>query len=146
MRKELFLWLAVSPRGGMSKRRWYSRESSSDSKARVLIPLRKCCLEYSRTCEFIAKTALGQSPRKSLGKGLSLRSPRIQLSLAEVSLVKLATDSPSRKGAVGYLPRIESKPREGGEKCTAYPNERRMLMAVLRTVPWSGGREQGEIL
>ena len=27
--------------------------------------------------------------------------------------------------------------REGGGKCTAYPSERRMLVAVGRAVPWS---------
>ncbi len=34
------------------------------------------------------------------------------------------------------LPRIGSMARESGGKCTAYPTERRMLVAVVRAVPW----------
>ena len=87
----------------------------------------------------------GNNQERSLGKGQPLRSPRIWLLSAEVSLMNLATGSSSRKGAPDYLPRIESMSREGGEKCTAYPNKCRMLIAVSRAVPWLKSQEQGGI-
>ena len=34
--------------------------------------------------------------------------------------------------------------RESGGKCTAYPTERRMLMTVVRAVPWSSQIENRE--
>ena len=56
--------------------------------------------------------------------------------MTEVSLAELETRPSSRKGSVDILPRIGSMARESGGKCTAYPTERRMLMAVWRAVPW----------
>ena len=34
--------------------------------------------------------------------------------------------------------------RESGGKCTAYPTERRMLVAVVRAVPWPSQVENRE--
>ena len=42
------------------------------------------------------------------------------------------------------LPRIGSMARKSGGKCTAYPTERRMLMTVVRAVPWSSQIENRE--
>ena len=78
------------------------------SKVRVLIPLRECCQRHSRICRFIAKTGQRQKPmtKRSLGKGLTLRSPRIWLLITEVSLVSLATNLSSRKGPCRHAPKV----------------------------------------
>jgi hypothetical protein len=87
------------------------------STERVPMPLGKCCQRYSRTCEFIAKTGTGRnihSFSKSWEEGW--KAFRIQLFMAEVSLMELATRPSSRKGLYGHFTKIwKYDARERGE-------------------------------